>query len=203
MQMPQQASNSRDSSFFFLPTVAATTASNSSIRICPFKRHQVESVLVSSSTPRRQSTTFFTIEVFTTASTIRSTRFHDTCSKFNHDSDKDTRKPAYQVDRTLADFKNLRRALCHSSRLAHRYVSCEYCKEIIRYLNMRDKQFGSSTLRILAGRDKLKRSLQEFMDVVLGILIHSECSEGTPWCSGQVQSHQLMRQFLLPRASDS
>ena len=197
--MPQQASNSRDSSFFYLPTVDATTTLHASTRTCSFKRHQVESVLVLSGPSRRQGTTYYTMKVFTAASTSKPITFHTTCSEI----DAVRCKPAYHVDRTLADFDNLRQALCNSSRLAHRSVSCEYCKEVIRFLDTGDKRFGSSALRILAGRDKRKRLLQEFMDVALGLLIHSACSEGTPWCSGQVQSHQLMRQFLLPRASDN
>ncbi|CAH0482158.1 unnamed protein product [Peronospora belbahrii] len=204
MQMPPRASNLQDTSFFSLPTVDSTRASNSATTTRLLTRHQVESVLVSGGTPRRQGTAYYTLDVYTTTPTGTPNDFLAACSKINDDVDQATaRKPAYQVQKSLADFDKLRRALYNSSQLAHRSVSCEYCTEVIQYLGKGDKGFGSSTLRMLTGRDKIRRSLQEFVDVALDILIHFACSEGTPWCSAQVQSHQLMRQFLLPRASDA
>ncbi|KAG7380338.1 hypothetical protein PHYPSEUDO_007310 [Phytophthora pseudosyringae] len=157
--------------------------------------HEVETVLVSSATSRRQGTTCYTLEVYAGASSPSPSDFDSACSKLGEGA----RQPAYRVDKTLADFDNLRQALYNASHLAHTSVSCEFCKEMMLYLEMGDKKFGSSVLRLLVGREKIIRSLQQFVDNVLDTLIHFACVEGTPWCSGQVQSHQVVRQFLLPR----
>ncbi|EGZ24446.1 hypothetical protein PHYSODRAFT_260291 [Phytophthora sojae] len=158
---------------------------------------EIEQVLVSGATSRRQGTTHYVLEVYTSGPSPRD--FDAACSKFYGDG----RTPAYHVEKSLADFDSLRRALYSASHLAHTYASCEFCKEMILYIDSGDKRFGSSVFRVLVGRDKIKRSLQEFMDDVLDMLKHFSSIEGTPWCSGQVQSHQVMRQFLLPRAPDS
>ncbi|KAF1790057.1 hypothetical protein GQ600_23126 [Phytophthora cactorum] len=92
----------------------------------------------------------------------------------------------YRVDKTLVDFDNLRQ------RFTTRPT-----------WHIHPSPFGSSVLRLLVGRDKIIRSLQQFVDDVVDILIHFACIEGTPWCSGQVQSHQVVRSFLLPLAPDT
>ncbi|OWZ22869.1 hypothetical protein PHMEG_0002361 [Phytophthora megakarya] len=75
---------------------------------------------------------------------------------------------------------------------------------MILYSDTMDKRFGSSSVfGVLINREKVIRSLQQFMDDILDMLVHFACIEGTPWCSSQVQSHQVVRQFLLPRAPDT
>ncbi|KAF4141229.1 hypothetical protein GN958_ATG09562 [Phytophthora infestans] len=160
--------------------------------------HEVESLIVSTAASRRQGTTYYTLEVYTGTSTPI-----DVHSKLS--GSEAARQPAYKVDKTQVDFLTFRQALYSASHLAHTSVSCEFCKEMMMYtgLDSGDTKFGSSVLRRLVGREKISRSLQQFVDGVVDILIHFACIEGTPWCSGQVQSHQVMRQFLLPRALDS
>ncbi|KAG6619970.1 uncharacterized protein IUM83_05734 [Phytophthora cinnamomi] len=162
--------------------------------------HEIDRVLVSGATTRRQGTTHYILEVYTSTP---SPRYIDAARSKLYGDSEGVRVPTYQVEKNLADFDNLRRALYTASYLAHTYASCEFCKEMILYIDRGDKRFGSSVFRVLGGRDKIKRSLQQFMDDVLAMLTHFASIESTPWCSGQGQSHQVMRQFLLSRAPDS
>ncbi|KAL3672229.1 hypothetical protein V7S43_002891 [Phytophthora oleae] len=163
--------------------------------------YEIERVLVSRTASRLQGAALFTLEVHTDTSAPRPSIFDADLLRDSLES----QQPAftYQVDKTLVDFDNLRQALYSASHLAHTSVSCEFCKEMMLYLEPGDKTFGSSVLRLLVGREKIIRSLQQFVDNVIDILIHFACIEGTPWCSGQVQSHQIVRQFLRPRAPDN
>ncbi|KAG3244331.1 hypothetical protein PI124_g10892 [Phytophthora idaei] len=205
MQAQEQAkrstrSPSRGSSYAMpsiFPVEVNTTSSASTSQRRQLTLHEVESLVVFGAPSRRQGTTYYTLEVYTGTSSPIATA----CSKL---SDREgARQPAYRVDKTLVDFDNLRRALYNASHLAHTSVSCEFCKEMMLYIDTSDKKFGSSVLRLLVGRDKIIRSLQQFVDDVVDILIHFACIEGTPWCSGQVQSHQVVRSFLLPLAPDT
>ncbi|GMF49180.1 unnamed protein product [Phytophthora fragariaefolia] len=165
--------------------------------------HEIDRVQVSGATSRRQGTTYYLLEVCTSRPNLPVRDSDAACSKL-HEDNEDAPTPAYIVEKSISEFDTLRRALYSASHLAHTYASCEFCKEMIFYIDTGDKRFGSNVLlRVLDGRDKIKRSLQQFMDDVLDMLMHFASIEDTPWCSGQVQSHQAMRQFLLPRASHS
>jgi hypothetical protein len=206
MQTPQRAARSAAST----PAQGSGSCSlphrlpsNATQQHRPLTLHEVDRVLVSSAASRRQGATSYTLEVYT-ASSSSAISPQDFSAKLSEDRDEAAQKaPACRVDKTLADFDALRRALYSASNLAHTSVACEFCKEVILYIDSGDRSFGGSVLRRLVGRDKVVRSLQEFLDDVLAILTHFASIEDTPWCSAQVQSHQVVRQFLLPRAPDS
>ncbi|KAK1932055.1 hypothetical protein P3T76_012555 [Phytophthora citrophthora] len=188
MQKPQNSAGTRLS--------ATSNAFNARRRLLTLQ--EVERVLVSRASSRAS---LFTLKVYTDTSAPRPSLFDGDLLRDSVGS----QLPAstYQVDKTLVDFDNLRQALYNASHLAHTSVSCEFCKEMMLYLETGEKKFDSNVLRLLVGREKIIRSLQQFVDNVIDILIHFACIEGTPWCSGQVQSHQIVQQFLRPRAPDS
>ncbi|KAE8982272.1 hypothetical protein PR003_g24768 [Phytophthora rubi] len=197
MQTPRHARPTACSLPHLLSVDSTATSSTHATQRRQLTLDEIDRVLVSDATSRRQGTTHYVLEVYTPSASPRD--FDAACSKLYDDG----RTPAYCVEKSFPDFDNLRRALYTASHLAHTYASCEFCKEMILYIDSGDKRFGSGVFRVLVGRDKIKRSLQQFMDDVLDMLEHFASTEGTPWCSGQVQSHQVMRQFLLPRAPDS
>ncbi|ETP05397.1 hypothetical protein F441_17995 [Phytophthora nicotianae CJ01A1] len=205
MQTQEQAKGlTRSSSRSIFPVETRTSPNASTSQRRQLTLHEIESLVVSGATSRREGTkllTYYTLDVYTGILTPSSKDIDAARTQLN--DSEDTRPPAYRVEKTLVDFDNLRQALFNASHLAHTSVSCEFCKEMMLYIDTGDKKFGSSVLQRLVGREKIKRSLQQFVDGVVDILIHFACTEGTPWCSGQVQSHQVVRQFLLPRASDS
>ncbi|GMF19433.1 unnamed protein product [Phytophthora lilii] len=162
---------------------------------------EVDRVLVSNTTSRRQGATYYTLEVFIRTSTDPPRSFDAGCLKLS--DGEGVQMPAYTIEKTIAEFDSLRQALYSASHLAHTYASCELCKEMILYMDNEDKIFSSSMFRLVMGREKVHQSLQQLVDDVLDMLLHFSSIETTPWCSGQGRSHQVVRQFLLPRAADS
>ncbi|KAG7397836.1 hypothetical protein PHYBOEH_012098 [Phytophthora boehmeriae] len=162
--------------------------------------HEVDTILISNS--RLLGTTYYTLDIYTSPSTSPSTS-NAVHWRPSEDGEECTRQPQYQIERTTADFKRLRVALNNAAHLAHKFSYCDFCKEMILYLDTEDKRLESSMYRLLVGQDKVARSQEEFINDVLAMLAYPFTACGAPLCSGQVQSHQVLYQFLLPRARDS
>ncbi|KAL4160559.1 hypothetical protein PRNP1_001126 [Phytophthora ramorum] len=182
-------------------TTRASTSSTTQRRLLTLQ--EIDSVFVSKATSRLQGTTHYTLEVYTSRQITNPRDSNATYPKLSDDEGYGDRQPAYRIKKSLAEFDGLRRALYSASHLAHTYASCEFCKEMILYIDAGDTRFRTSVLRLLVGRDKVIGSLQQFVDDILDMMIHFASIESTPWCSGQVQSHQAVRQFLLPCAPNS
>ncbi|RLN87404.1 hypothetical protein BBJ28_00001558 [Nothophytophthora sp. Chile5] len=164
-------------------------------RVLPLVLHQIEAIAVSRSTTRRQGSTWYTLDVYTRLET-------DMADSGPSEGREENREPAYRLEKTLVDFDAFRDALYSVTHSAHTFSYCEFCKEMVAYTATKEKRPSGVVTRLLGSSDKVVRSLERFVNNVAALMASPVVVEGEPWCSGHVQSRQMLRRFLLPQPQE-